>query len=209
MSVQSPNFYAIQATYQTGFNLYAVIHNAHAGTVWNTSTSAFETFTAGNWANYAIPLTEQTGTGYYSATFPGTQILAAASAVFMTEAIYVRAGASPTIGDIPALNLTQSQGVNVASILGNYTPLFNMLVALSTESVLTVQSVPSSTTIVPVTIPSTNPDNYIGRALVFAPGGAAAQQAYRILAYLPSTGQFTLTAPLLTTPNNGDQFVII
>ncbi len=209
MSAQAPQFSVIQAVYQTGFNLYAVLHNPITGQVWNVGTSAFETFTSGNWANYAIALAEQTGSGYYSAPFPGAAILAAAGAVLMTEAIYVRAGATPAIGDIPAMNLQQSQGVSVASILGNYTPLFNMLVALSTEEVLSVSSVPSSTQIIPTAIPSANADNYIGRALIFSPTGAAAGQAYRISGYDQSTGAFTLSAPLLTTPAASDQFVVV
>lgn len=206
MSVQAPNFFVIQATYQTGFSLYAVIHNPLTGQVWNASTQAFEIFMSGNWANYAVAMTEQTGTGYYSASFPGSAILAAAGAALMTEAVYIRAGGSPTIGDIPAMNLQQSQGVNVASMLGNYTPLFNMLVALSTENVLLVSS-STANTVTATTTPSANADNYIGRALVFAPGGAAAQQAYKISGY--AAGVFTLSTPLLTTPNNGDQFVVV
>jgi len=209
MSVQAPNFFVIQATYQTGFSLYAVIHNPLTGQVWNASTQVFEIFTSGNWANYAVAMAEQTGTGYYSASFPGSAILAAAGAALMTEAVYIRAGGSPTIGDIPAMNLQQSQGVNVASMLGNYTPLFNMLVALSTEQVLLVSSSPAANQVTATTAPSGNADNYIGRALIFAPGGAAAQQAYRISAYDQTTGTFTLTTPLLTTPSNGDQFVVV
>lgn len=40
------------------------------GQIWNNSTSAFETYAAGNIANYAISLTQQGASSFYLGTFP-------------------------------------------------------------------------------------------------------------------------------------------
>jgi hypothetical protein len=77
-----------------GVSIYAVIRNS-TGQLWNGST--FETFNVSNWATYAIPLVEQTSTGYYKANFPS-----GIPAGFYTWVIHQ--GASPTLGDQPLDN---------------------------------------------------------------------------------------------------------
>jgi hypothetical protein len=76
---------------QTGFNLYANVRDK-SGQLWNGT--AFEAFTSGNYATYAITLTEQTSTGYYKVAFPSS-----IGPGKYTYAIYQRAGGSPALGD--------------------------------------------------------------------------------------------------------------
>lgn len=81
----------IQLAYGTsGRTLYAVIRSA-VGQVWNGS--AFETYTGGNWATYAVSLTEQGTSGYYAGTFPTTS-----AGVYLIE-VRDRSGGSPATTD--------------------------------------------------------------------------------------------------------------
>lgn len=61
----------IQTISASGRTLYALVRNASAQ-VWNGATSLFETYTVGDYANYAVTLTEQPSTGYYVGSFPST-----------------------------------------------------------------------------------------------------------------------------------------
>lgn len=57
----------------TGRTLYASIANVTSGFFWNQSggtSGAFEAFTSGNWARYAVSLTELGVTGRYHGNFP-------------------------------------------------------------------------------------------------------------------------------------------
>lgn len=60
----------IQTAGTSGVSWYVFIRKAVDGTIWNGS--AFVSFNVLNWATYAIGMTEQTSSGYYSVTFPGT-----------------------------------------------------------------------------------------------------------------------------------------
>src|ERR1035437_7064019 len=111
----------IESVYQVGQTLYAVAINPVDGTVWRFDTSVWESFSAGHWASYAIPLSEYSGSGYYRAAYPITT-----PTVLATEVIYVQAGGTPTLGDVPATALGHSQGANVAAI-GQSVPSANML----------------------------------------------------------------------------------
>lgn len=57
----------IQIAGSTGYSWYCIIRDK-TGKVWNGS--AFETYNSGNWTAYKIEMPEQTGSGYYTATFP-------------------------------------------------------------------------------------------------------------------------------------------
>lgn len=78
---------------QTGISLYAIIRKQ--GQVWNGSS--FETFNSSNWSTYDVPLAEQTGSYYYSATFPA----AITDVAKYTIAIHQQLGGSPAFGDPP------------------------------------------------------------------------------------------------------------
>ncbi len=59
----------IEYAYPTGKTLYALVMNS-SGQVWNASTSAFVSPSAGSWTSYAVAVTEQSSTGLYTGNFP-------------------------------------------------------------------------------------------------------------------------------------------
>ena len=75
----------------TGRTIYAVVRNHTSGFLWSTVGPAFEVFTSGNWANYAISLVEQGVTGYYVGNMPS----AIPAGVYGVEA-REQLGGSPT-----------------------------------------------------------------------------------------------------------------
>ena len=77
----------------TGATIYAVVRSRTA-TVYNTSSTLFETFSAGNWSLYTISLTEQGSLGYYLGTFP----TAIAAGVYSLVA-YKQVTGSPLVSD--------------------------------------------------------------------------------------------------------------
>jgi hypothetical protein len=76
---------------QSGLTLYFLIRNS-SGQVWNGA--AFEAYNSANWANYDIAATEQTSSGYYTATFP-----AAIPAGKYSILAHQQSGGSPALGD--------------------------------------------------------------------------------------------------------------
>ena len=86
----------IQVVAATGQTVYVFIWNG-IGKIWNTQTSAFETYNVSNWANYAISSTENSGSGSYFSTIP-TAITTAGN---YTWAGYIQLAVSPASGDTP------------------------------------------------------------------------------------------------------------
>lgn len=80
---------------QTGLNIYSQILSPSAQR-WNNSLLQFETYAAGNYANYSIALTEQGSSGAYVGSFPTTITTAGDYEIFY----YRRLGGSPAQGDI-------------------------------------------------------------------------------------------------------------
>lgn len=194
----------IQSLYQTGQNLYAILINPVDGTVYNTITPGWESYNAGHWASYAVPLTEYAGSGYYRASYP-----IAIPDVLSTEAIYVRSGGTPTLGDAPATNLGQSQGVNVGAAGNSWTAAHNFASATGSQQIGSVFGTPASPLLITTNLTSVQTDTYAGRAIIMT-SGTLIQQASFITAYDGST--FTLTIngfPSGSTPVNGDTFIII
>ena len=76
---------------QSALTVYFFIRNA-SGQIWNGA--AFESFNGANWGNYDIAATEQSGSGYYSATFP-----AAITAGKYSVIAHAQLGGSPASGD--------------------------------------------------------------------------------------------------------------
>ena len=85
----------IEAIYTSGSTLYAILRDRMTGKVWNTSgTPAFEVYNAAHWASYAIAMTEQASSGYYTSTRP------AGVAGFLTsEQVFNQAGGGPATSD--------------------------------------------------------------------------------------------------------------
>jgi hypothetical protein len=79
----------------TGKILYAILRN-RSGLVYRPATGLFETYNVANLSNYAITMTEQGNSRYYTGNAPAAVVDIDYSAV-----IYERVGASPAEGDPP------------------------------------------------------------------------------------------------------------
>ena len=193
----------IEAVYQVGQTLYAVIINPADGTVWRFDTSVWEAFTSGHWADYAVPMAEFAGSGYYRAAYPITT-----PTVLATEVIYVQAGGTPTLGDVPATALGHSQGANVAAI-GQSVPSANML-ALTTG--LMVSGAVIAGTLTPSSFPTNlaSPTNaqYQGRGCWFVTG-ALAGQVGNIISYDGTTKTIYVGGPFTAAPSTSDVFIVV
>lgn len=78
----------------TAGTLYARLMN-RSGQVWNTAGLAFETYSAGNYADYDLPMTEQGNSGVYVADFPSSIATAGTYEYF----VHRQSGGSPAEGD--------------------------------------------------------------------------------------------------------------
>lgn len=76
---------------QSGLTAYAFIRDS-SGNIWNGSS--FVSFNVANWATYAISMTEQTSSGFYSGAFPSS----ISQGRYYLSIHFQRTG-SPTAGD--------------------------------------------------------------------------------------------------------------
>lgn len=194
----------LEAVYQTSQNLYAVLVSPVDGKVWNENTQLWENYNSGHWSQYAVVMTEYSGSGYYRASYP-----IASPAVLSTDLIFARNGGSPALGDTPVTQVYHSQGENVGAVGNSWTSAQNMTYALGSQQLGSILGTPSSPTVLPTNLTSTETDAYAGRAVIMT-GGTLIQQASFITAYDGTL--FTLTIngfPSGGTPANGDTFIII
>jgi hypothetical protein len=85
----------------SGQTLYAVVRNAQAQ-AWNTATTAFESVQSAHWTQYALALAEQTGTGFYSASFPAAISASGRYSVDLRQQVgSAPATSDPTVGAGP------------------------------------------------------------------------------------------------------------
>jgi hypothetical protein len=80
----------------TGLTFYCTVEHPN-GTVWNGS--AFEAWTDGNYATYAITLTQQGTGGVRRGNFPATAPSSVSAGGPYHVSVRIRAGGSPVIGD--------------------------------------------------------------------------------------------------------------
>lgn len=197
----------LDVIYTPGSVLYAVIHGILSGApvVWNpTLLSGFgdwEAYNSAHWAQYAIPVTEQTGSGYYAAVYPAHIV-----DVLTSEVFYAQGGGSPALGDAPAI-LAHSQGVNAQGVGADAVAADNLQAALASEQTGVAAGVPTAS-VVPSSLINAQANAYAGRVCLFTTG-AAAQCAARIVAYAVTNGVLTFAAPLPVAPAAGDKFVIV
>lgn len=83
----------IQVAYESGSNLYAQFIDVANDKIWDSNTTAWVTYSAGDWADYNTPLTD-CDYDIYKADFPGT-----ISAGYYLVSAYRRAGAMPATND--------------------------------------------------------------------------------------------------------------
>lgn len=194
----------IQAIYQSGQHLYAILINPVDGSVYNTVTPGWEAYNSGHWAQYAVTLTEYPSSGYFRGVYPIT-----VPAVLSTDVIYAQNGGSPALGDTLVTGIYQSQGVNVGAVGNAWQSGQNMGLALGAQQVGAIFGTPVSGTILVTNLTNTQTDAYAGAALIMT-SGALVQQRCLITAYDGST--FTLTTngfPSGLIPANNDTFIIV
>ena len=190
----------IETTFASGSTLYAVLHNPD-GTVWNDLNSAWETFNASLWAQYAIALTEQGTSSYYKAAYPTVAVDALSTVV-----IYEQSDVAPAITDA-ASGIGQSQGVNVAAIAENLSVTETLqisLLGMKTGAVVTG----TSSSIFTTNLADTTNNVYQGRLCLFT-SGALIRQVGNIIAYSGATHAITVGGPFTATPSAGDSFIIV
>lgn len=194
--------------YQSGFTLYFMVRGQVGGLnkIWNPTLSAgaggWESYNSAHWAQYAIVMAEDTGSGVYLGVYPPN-----ISATITSETIYVQGGGSPVIGDAPASGVGSSQGSNIAGLVGDAQPALNMARAQGLLQLGVLTGVPTST-VLPTNLTSSITDAYIGRIVAMASGNAYQAVAY-VSAYDGTAKVLTLSSPLPAVPSAGDTFVII
>lgn len=192
----------IETIYPTGSSLYAIIHNPN-GQVWNktlnTGAGGWENYNSGHWSQYAIAMTEQSGSGYYSVAYPS-----GISGVLTTEVIY--ANGTPTLGDAP-VGIAESQGTNIAAIGGDATAAPKL--QRSASSIVTGKVIAGTLTTVAFTtdIINANVNAFQGRSVLFASGTLAGQGGV-VSEFDPSTGLVTVTGAFTGAPAIDDEFSI-
>ena len=194
--------YLIETFLASGQFPYAVIHHPD-GRVWNLTLNAgaggWEAYNSGHWSQYAIALTEQAGSGYYSATYP-----AAIVDVLTTEVLYLNA--TPTLGDVPAGG-TQTQGVSLAAVFGDASVATKMQTSLASMVRGAVAAGTLTTTSFTTNLTNPSANAYRGRSVLFATGDLAGQGGV-ISEYDPLTGKLTVTGAFTEAPTVADVFVI-
>lgn len=200
MSITLP---IIEAYFTVGQTLYVFLHNRLTGQVWNTTTPAWETWNSAHWAQYAIPLTEQSLSGYYTATRP-----AGTSGYLVSETMYQQVGGSPVSSDAPPQALNKSAGENVLAISGDalHAP-GNLEAVLSSQTQGTVAAGTITTSSFPTNLTNATAGAYQGRVLYML-SGAAAGMAALIANYTVASGVLTLSGGLSVAPSASDTFII-
>lgn len=198
----------IETIQATGLSIYVVIVNgdtegADNGKVWNTTLNAgaggWQTYVSGNWAQYAIPLTEYAGSGYYRGTYPS-----GIGAVVTSEVVYING--APALGDVPQ-GIGQSQGTNIMSVDGDADVAASLQRSLSTMVRGAVIAGTLTNKSFPTDVVNANDNAFVGRSLLFATGTLAGQGS-RIVSYESSTGIITVSGPFTGAPAADDVFVI-
>lgn len=193
----------ILVAFQSGATLYVILLNSVTGQVWNAVDEAWEDYNSANWAEYAVALTELTGSGLYTAAFP-TGI---ADDVLTVAGFYQQAGGSPTLGDTPAAGLNATQGVNVVAVAGDADVALTLQQNLKAGLRGAAAGTPT-VSVIPTDLSLAQSNALQGRSVVFTSGVAFAC-AGRIVSYNPTNGVLTLAAPLPIAPEADDTFIVV
>ncbi len=209
----SITFQPVETLFTSGKTLYFIIRGFVAGVrqVWNptlnTGAGGWEVYNAAHWAQYAIAMTEDAGSGYYAGVYPGAAIYAAAAGgpVLTTEVVYEQGGASPLITDAPASGIGQSQGSNVGSIAGNAQDALNLDASAGFAMMGAFSGTPTGQ-VLPTTLTVAQALAAVGGALLVT-SGVAVNCRGRVISASGST--LTLAAPLPATPAAADLFTVV
>jgi len=192
----------LETTFTTGGTLYAVIHHPD-GRVWNNVMEAWEAFNNANWAEYAVPLTEQGASGYYRADFP-----AGAADILSSDVVYQQAGVAPDTVDAPATGIGQSQGVDIAAIKSSVIAASNLNKSLLSMIQGAVTSAGVATASKFFTDLSDTVSVYPGRIVVWS-SGPLIRQVGNITAYNGLEKSITVGGPFTQAPGVADTFIIV
>lgn len=196
----------IEIVFQVGQTLYVIIHDPATNQVWNPTLNAgaggWEAYNSAHWLQYAIPLTEQAGSGYYSAAYPAGIVN-----VLTSEAIFQQGGGTPALGD-GALGLGQSQGANLAAVAGDAAQPAKLQASLSSMIIATVQAGANTASAILTDLPDVVDNVYQGRVALFTSGGLI-REAGTIISYTALTQTLTFSAPFTSAPVAGDKLVIV
>lgn len=215
----------IEAFAASGLNLYAMVRNQDRQ-AWNTGIVAFQNWNPSSWTDYALAMTEDTSSGFYSVAVPP-----AIGAQRLTLLVYQRAGGTPAVGDEPFGNSTglwdgskwesgwSTQvrslttmagvpGVDVAAINGDTAAAVKL--AISAGTMISGTAIAGTLSVSQMTTDLTLTTNNIlfGRSLIFV-GGALDGQSAAISAYVGSTKKITFFTPITSAPVAGQAFIIV
>lgn len=199
----------------TGQTLYAALMNMADGAMWNGASR--EPFNPARWGNYAVAMSEQSGSGRYLLSIP---VGLPAGDYWVTP--YIQNGGAPSLsGDTPldilrlgwdGTNIVDfGSGINVVRINGSALAAANLAVSAGTFVIGAAVAGALTATQMTTNLPGTVANMYSGRVLLFTTG-VNAGIAVLITAYVVAGGQLTFIAynnqVLATPPSIGDTFVI-
>lgn len=102
----------IEVAYTLSRNIYC-FRISNEGQFFNTSTNEYEDYSASDWSDYAIALTEVGSTGYYR--LEPDDIPEDSLDRPVTEIFFLRFGATAAISDAPGIASGRSQGVDIST----------------------------------------------------------------------------------------------
>lgn len=196
----------ITAQYTTGRALHVLRQDPNTMKFWNTDSVAWEDYNSANWADYAIPLTEYTGSCIYQAAQTITGL-----AVNTIDYLYERISPVATLpslagGDI-FIGSGQSQGSNMVAINGFVAAAENLGESSKTVEQGIVQAGSNTTTQIVTDLSGATNNLYTGRVLIFT-SGAMKRATGIIKTYDAGTKILTFTA-IPTAPTPGDTFLVV
>lgn len=188
----------------SGATLYAIIHTKidDDRMVWNFIDQEWQAWDAVAWAEFAVPLTEEAGSGYYAANLPD----GIGNGVLTTEIVYRQNGGSPAQGDT-LIGVGQSQGTNICTINSSGDAAINMAQAAGAEARGEAQAGTLTVNAMTTNLGHEVANAYTGRTVIWI-GGALDGVAARILSYTPGTGLLVYST-IPTAPTAGAKFIIV
>ncbi len=194
----------LQIVFTTGSDIYAVVRGVVGGVrkYWNptlnTGAGGWEVYNSAHWAQYAVALTEDAGSGYYDTDFPAN-----ISGVITSETYYNNA--SPTLGDAAIDGISYSQGRNSNGMAGDPLAVSNMQQAAGAAVVGAASGVPTAQ-LIPTNLSTADAAAAVGGSIIFT-SGAAIRCPARVVGATGST--LSLASPLAAVPAATDTFIVV
>lgn len=205
----------VPAMAATGQIVYAQIRDLLTGQVANGS--GLEVYNQARWNFYVVAQSEQVGSGFYSAGFPGYL-----PAGLYLATSYIQLNPSPVAGDTPVydtvINWDGSNVIGIGSpvdvkkINGSASAAVNLALSANEYAVGAAVAGTLTTTQMTTNLTATVGNIYAGRVMVFT-SGVNAGLAVLITAYSVTGGKLTFIAynnqPAPSAPSATDAFIIL